>query len=109
MKHRSWLQVLTLLYALSLFAFALWTLHHILAEYRYHDVVAAIHTVTGWQITLAVLLTLLSYLVLTGYDLLALRYLKQSLSWPWQVFYWPLTHRHCRPICEPISIRAYSV
>jgi phosphatidylglycerol lysyltransferase len=60
---------------------ALWALHNNLSRYRYHDIVASLSTISDRQIALAVALTMLSYLILSGYDLLAVRYVNQKLPW----------------------------
>jgi phosphatidylglycerol lysyltransferase len=67
------------LIGLALFSAALWVLHQILTEYSYADVVAALRNMPAPQIALALVLTALSYLILTFYDLLAIRYAGQSL------------------------------
>ena len=64
------------LIGLLLFSAALWALHQALAEYHYQDVVAYLRGLPAWQLCAAVLATALSYLVTTGYDWLALRYIR---------------------------------
>ncbi len=70
------------LIGLVLFAGALWVLHQALAEYRYQDVVAYLRHLPSLQLFAALLGTALSYLVTTGYDWLALRYIRRPLPWP---------------------------
>ncbi|HMR03726.1 MAG TPA: lysylphosphatidylglycerol synthase domain-containing protein, partial [Candidatus Competibacter phosphatis] len=70
------------LIGLVLFAGALWVLHQALAEYRYRDVVAYLRHLPSSQLFAALLGTALSYLVTTGYDWLALRYIRRPLPWP---------------------------
>ena len=67
---------------LALFIAALWALHHALAAYRYQEVIAALERLPGQQLCAALLCTALSYLIATGYDWLALRYIRQPLPWP---------------------------
>lgn len=68
--------------ALSVIVFVvvLFLLHRSLAGYHLHDVLAQLHrlpwSVVGWSC----LCTVASYLVLTGYDLLALRYVEQPVA-----------------------------
>ncbi len=69
------------LLVLALFAIALRVLHDTLAEYRYRQVLAYINTLPRHQLVLAVVLTLLSYLVMTGYDTLAFRYIRHPLPY----------------------------
>ena len=61
---------------LALFALALRALQDTLSHYRYHDVVAYVSSLRADQIILAAVLTLLGYLVMTGYDTLAFRYIR---------------------------------
>jgi phosphatidylglycerol lysyltransferase len=66
---------------LALFALALRALEGTLAHYRYHDVVAYVSSLRADQIILAAVLTLLGYLVMTGYDTLAFRYIRHPLPY----------------------------
>lgn len=66
---------------LSLFLAALWVLHQALDDYRYADVVTALRNLAPGQLLAALLGTVLSYLVTTGYDWLALRYIRRPLPW----------------------------
>ena len=67
------------LIGLILFAGALWVLHQALADYRYQDVAADLERLPPAQLFAALLATALSYLVTTGYDWLALRYIRRPL------------------------------
>lgn len=67
--------------AIILFTLAMRTILHLLREYRFRDIVTMIKSIPAPDIALAVLLTFISYLMLTSYDALALRYLKQRLSY----------------------------
>lgn len=67
--------------SIALLALALWALHGELTHIRLADVRQALGQV-GWPACmLALLATACSYLALTGYDLLALRHLKQPLPY----------------------------
>src|SRR5712691_6062545 len=66
---------------LALFALALRALEDTLTHYRYHDVVAYVSSLRADQIILAAVLTLLGYLVMTGYDTLAFRYIRHPLPY----------------------------
>lgn len=66
---------------LGLFGAALWLLHHALNEYRYQDVAAYFRALPYWQLTTALGATAFSYLAATGYDWLALRYIRRPLPW----------------------------
>ncbi|MCC7201971.1 MAG: bifunctional lysylphosphatidylglycerol flippase/synthetase MprF [Nitrospirae bacterium] len=76
-----------LLYRLSpligivLFAIALFVIRQELSEYHYHDIVRHLHELQANHVFLAFILTIASYLVLTGYDALSLRYINYPLSY----------------------------
>jgi phosphatidylglycerol lysyltransferase len=70
------------LIGLIVFTGALWVLHRALADYRYQDVTAYLERLPPAQLLAALLATALSYLVTTGYDWLALRYIRRPLPWP---------------------------
>lgn len=75
------LRNLTPLFGVFLFAVALWMLHYELKEYHYRDVLQHLKTLPSMCILLALLLTSLSYIVTTGYDFLALRYVNHPLGY----------------------------
>ena len=64
-----------------LFAVALWVLQHELRQYHYHEVMRHIGELSTVRLLLALVLTGLSYLVLTGYDLLSFRYIHHPLPY----------------------------
>lgn len=68
------------LLSVLVFAVVLYLLHRSLAGYRLYDVMAQLHrlpwTIIGWSCVF----TAASYLVLAGYDLLALRYVEQPVG-----------------------------
>jgi phosphatidylglycerol lysyltransferase len=76
-----WRQLVGLLAGAGLFALALWVLHTILRDYHYHQITRELAAIPGQNLIWAVALTLLNYLVLTGYDWLALKYIKRSLDY----------------------------
>ncbi|AMV71209.1 bifunctional lysylphosphatidylglycerol flippase/synthetase MprF [Desulfuromonas carbonis] len=67
------------LLALILFAVALWVLHDVLRQIHYQHVLVQLRAIPGRRIFAALGLTVLSYLVMTGYDRLALRYVRHPL------------------------------
>jgi phosphatidylglycerol lysyltransferase len=69
------------LLVLALFAVALGVLQDTLARYNYHDIVVYVSSLPAHQVAAAVLLTLLGYLVMTGYDTLAFRYIRHPLPY----------------------------
>jgi phosphatidylglycerol lysyltransferase len=69
------------LISLSLFIVALVVLYYELKQYHFYEIVAEFKGVKPLFLAIAGLLTLLDYLALTVYDLLALRYIKYRLEY----------------------------
>jgi phosphatidylglycerol lysyltransferase len=69
------------LFVVALFAIALRVLQDTLAHYDYRQVIHYVSNLPVNQIVLAVVLTLLGYLVMTGYDTLAFRYIRHPLPY----------------------------
>ena len=69
------------LFGIFLFAVAIWVLHHELREYHYHDVLLHMAEIPAHRLLLALAFTILSYLIMTGYDVLALRYIRHPISY----------------------------
>lgn len=67
--------------AVFLFAVALWILNHALREYHYHDIIRDIGALPPRNVLFALALTLLNYLVLTGYDTLGFEYIQHPLAY----------------------------
>ena len=65
----------------ALFSLAIWVLHRELAIYHFKDILHHVGSISTSRITAALLLTIAGYGIMTLYDLLALRYLKQSLAY----------------------------
>lgn len=76
----SWLRRLSPLLVLALLAAAAFLLHRELSAYRYEDLRRAMRALPARKIEWALALTALSYLLLTAYDALALRYLGRPLG-----------------------------
>ncbi|MFO1351066.1 MAG: lysylphosphatidylglycerol synthase domain-containing protein [Gammaproteobacteria bacterium] len=66
---------------LALFCAALWALHRMLGAYRYQDIAHAFSAIPNSRVAVAMILTAMSFLALTGYDTLAIHYLRRSLPW----------------------------
>ncbi|MCB9854532.1 MAG: bifunctional lysylphosphatidylglycerol flippase/synthetase MprF [Phycisphaerales bacterium] len=79
-RHRAF-RLLGPLLAVVMFAGALWVLHDELRHVRYHDLIKQVGLIPGRRIGLALALTFLSYLTLTGYDALGFLYLKRKLAY----------------------------
>jgi phosphatidylglycerol lysyltransferase len=69
------------LFGLLLFVAALWVLHHELSAYHLHDILRRLRELSANRLSLALGLTVVSYLVMTGYDTLALRYVQHPLAY----------------------------
>src|SRR5512137_3063175 len=65
-----------------LLAVAIWVLHSELKTFHFQDALQSLHELPNQSILLCFLLTVLSYLIMSGYDLLALRYIRHPLSYP---------------------------
>ena len=78
------LSKLTSLLSLLFFALALWLLRRELADFRYKDIILFFHNLPAHRVAMALAFTALSYLALTGYDALALRYIGKRISY-WKV------------------------
>ena len=65
----------------AIFLAALWVLHRELSLVHYHDVLKSLEQIPGMRLLLALVVTGLNYLVLTGYDWLAFRYIRHSLAY----------------------------
>ena len=76
-----WKRIAGPLAVIALCALALFALHRQLHTYHLHDIRLAIREIPRASLGLALLLTALSYLVMTGYDVLALRYVGHPLAY----------------------------
>ena len=63
-----------------LFVLALWGVFRQLQGHHWQDLLAVIRTIPVHQVWLALGVTLVSYLVMTGYDMLALQYIHRPLA-----------------------------
>ena len=81
MVKSKFLQYLSPLLGLILFSLALWVLHGELANYPLQDILQHAGTLPLSRIYGALSLTILSYLIMTGYDTLALKYIKHPLPY----------------------------
>jgi phosphatidylglycerol lysyltransferase len=67
--------------SLILFGVAVWLLHRELKAYRFEDILNALEAIPGIHLWAAAGLTIVSYTLMTGYDLLAMRYIRYPLSY----------------------------
>src|SRR6266704_1390399 len=66
---------------IAVFAIALRVLQGTLQHYRYREVMAYLASIPRLQIWLSIFLTLAGYLIMTGYDTLAFRYIGHPLAY----------------------------
>ena len=76
-----WRTLLGAVISLGLLAFAISFLVRIAQQYKYEEIAAHLHDLPWWQIGLALAFTAASYLLLTCYDALAVRYLRRKLAY----------------------------
>jgi phosphatidylglycerol lysyltransferase len=67
--------------SLILFGAAVWLLHNELKAYHLRDILHAFKAISAEHLWAAAGLTIVSYTVMTGYDLLAIRYIRYPLSY----------------------------
>ncbi|MFH0781384.1 MAG: hypothetical protein V2B20_05460 [Pseudomonadota bacterium] len=70
------------LIALTLFVAALWVLHDALRQFHYHQILAQLRIISTSHVLASVELTAISYLVMTGYDRLAISYIQHPIETP---------------------------
>lgn len=66
---------------IAIFAIALRVLQSTLTQYRWRDVMRYLESLPPIQIAISVVLTLLGYFLMTGYDVLAFRYINHPLPY----------------------------
>lgn len=64
-----------------LFGLSVWVIVHELRQYKQQDIWRSIQAISPPHLLGAIALTILNYWLLTGYDLLALRYIRKSLPY----------------------------
>jgi phosphatidylglycerol lysyltransferase len=70
------------LLGIALFALALFWLHHVLAQYRWQDILAHVHAIPTSRLLAAIALAFGGYGCLTLYDALGLRFAGARVSYP---------------------------
>ena len=70
------------LIGLALFGAALYVLHRQLGTYNYRSIATAVRQLPGTAVLAALGLTAFNYLILTGYDYIALRFIGRQLPYP---------------------------
>src|SRR5690349_375015 len=69
--RRRWRAALAPLGTLLLFAMALWVVNRVLADYRYQDIQRAAASIRPVAITASLVITVVGYVALVGYDYVA--------------------------------------
>ena len=77
---KPFLKILAPFFGLCLFSLASVVLYHQLHAYHLHDILAHVRETASERVWEALLLTVASYSTMTGYDFLALRYLRRSVG-----------------------------
>ena len=78
---KRWRTLLGAVISIGLLIFAFSFLVRIAQRYKYEEIVAHLHDLPWWQIGLALGFTVVSYLLLTCYDGLAILYLRRKLAY----------------------------
>jgi phosphatidylglycerol lysyltransferase len=74
-------RIVPILLSVLLFGLSIWAITSELRKYRLQDVVNSLNAIPNEYLLSAIALTLLNYLLLTGYDTLAVKYINQSLAY----------------------------
>jgi phosphatidylglycerol lysyltransferase len=82
MKKNKILRYIGSIAGICLFVVALFVIHQRLKQFRLADIIADIHQIPNRYLLAAIGLTILDYFVLTFYDTLAIKYLRESLKYP---------------------------
>ena len=69
------------LFGLLLLVLSLWAIASQLHQYNYRDILNSLAAIPKSRLSWAIWLTVLSYLVMIGYDILGFSYINRSLSW----------------------------
>lgn len=72
----------TTLFGVALFGLALWWLHHVLAQYRWADIVAHAYAIPTYRLLRAALFAAAGYGILTLYDFLGVRFAGAKTPYP---------------------------
>ena len=76
------LEIIGTVVSVGLFCAALFIIHRLLQQHHLREIAAEFASLSWYQIALALMFTALSYLALSGYDMLALRYVRHPLPYP---------------------------
>jgi len=74
-------QVMPLVISLGLFALSIWAITNELHQHRPEDILQGIRAIPAWALAGAITLTAINYVFLTGYDTLAVRFVRRPLPY----------------------------
>lgn len=74
-------EILGSILGISLLIVAVLVLHNELKTYHLHEIIEDLKNISSYRLLAAVILTFFSYLIMTGYDFLALRYIQKPLPY----------------------------
>lgn len=80
-RLKEWIRRVSAALGIFIFVVAVYFIHRFSKQYSWDQIVSSLHGIPIQKIVLSVLATMASYAVLSLYDLLALRYVGQTLSW----------------------------
>ena len=74
-------KIAPVLLSIGLFALSIWAIRNELRQHSPQDILNGIATIPAWALVLAILLTVVNYGFLTGYDTLATRFVRHPLPY----------------------------
>jgi len=81
MKFEKFLKTVGVVFSITLFTAALFIIHNELKDYKVHILISELRNLSLPVVTLALVLTILNYAIMTGYDYLAFRYIGHAISY----------------------------
>jgi uncharacterized membrane protein YbhN (UPF0104 family) len=97
-------RIISPLLSAALFGLAVWVIYGQMHQYRFNDLVQSIRSIPQSKLAIAGGLTLFNYAVMTGYDTLAMRYIRRSLSYPKTAFVAILSTVICNNVGFPLLV-----
>jgi uncharacterized membrane protein YbhN (UPF0104 family) len=97
-------RIISPLLSAALFGLAVWIMSEQMHQYRLNDLVQSIRSIPKSTLAIAGGLTLLNYAVMTGYDTLAMRYIRRSLSYSRTAFVAILSTVICNNVGFPLLV-----
>jgi uncharacterized membrane protein YbhN (UPF0104 family) len=97
-------RIISPLLSAALFGLAVWVIYQQMHQYRLNDLVQSIRSIPKSTLSIAGGLTVLNYAVMTGYDTLAMRYIRRSLSYPKTAFVAIISTVICNNVGFPLLV-----